>query len=159
MLLPCQLRILTPCLKWWKGEKPYCCWFLFQCQNYPVSLQVRDDVHFCVCTALILSHEIFPLFCVLFVLHSNVNAGYIFFFLFFFGGSFTWHILQKSTNEHPLFNRMCSSHSLPWLHDWAPITSSAHEMRIILCDSPVNTDVIFCYTLRAQILEDCVSVQ
>jgi len=32
------------------------------------------------------------------------------------------------------------------------LTSSAHEMSIILCDSPVNTDIIFSCTLRAQML-------
>jgi len=37
-----------------------------------------------------------------------------------------------------------------WLSTY--LTSSAHEMRIVLCDSPVNTDIIFSYTLRAQML-------
>jgi len=84
-------------------------------------------VHFSLCPALNLSHEIFPLFCVLFVLHNSVDAGYIYIYFKSFGGSFTWHILQKFANEHSLFNRMCSSHALPWVltHDWAPISRPA----------------------------------
>jgi len=117
-------------------------------------------VHFCVCPALNLSHGIFPLFCVLFVLHSSVDAGY-FFFWKSFGGSFTWHILQKFANELSLYIE-CVSHlpaltPNPWLS--THLASSADEMRMVLCDSPVNTDIIFSYTLRAQIFEDCVSVR
>lgn len=92
--------------------------------------------------ALDLSHEIFPLFCVLFVylavwMQDNFYRS--------FGDVFTWHFI-KVCRWTLLFNRMCSSRALPWLLtlDWAPIShSTAHEMRIILCDLPVNTDTYF----------------
>ena len=118
-------------------------------------------VHFCVCPALNLSREIFPLFCVLFVLHSSVDAGYIFFsenflvalYMTYFTKVCKWTLFVQQN----VFLTCTALTPNPWPS--THVTSSAHEMRIVLCDSPVNTDIIFCYTLRAQILEDCVSVQ
>jgi hypothetical protein len=116
-------------------------------------------VHFSLCPALNLSHEIFPLFCVLFVWYNSVDAGYILFFFFFILMALLHEIFYKSLQMNTFIHQnvflpFTALSPNTWLS--THLTSSAHEMRNILCDSPVNTAIISSYTLRAQTLEDCV---
>jgi len=128
-------------------------------------------VHFSVCPLQKISHEIFPLFCVLFVLHSSVDAGYIYISInmyiyiyiyiciFLFFENFLWlfymtYLTKVCKWTHFIQQNVFITYTALTPNTWlnTHITSSAHEMRIVFCDSPVNTDIIFSYTLRAQML-------
>ena len=115
-------------------------------------------VHFSVCLSLNLSHEIFPLFYVLFVLHNGVDAGCTHIY-FFFSEHFWWlfymtYLMKVCKWTHFIQQNVFVTCTALTPNTWLSthLTSSAHEMRIVLCDSPVNTDIIFSYTLRAQML-------
>jgi len=117
-------------------------------------------VHFSVCPSQNLSHEIFPLFCVLFVLHSSMDAGYIYIYIYIlFYENFWWlfymtYLTNVCKRTHFIQLNVFITCTVLTPNTWLSthLTSSAHEMSIILCDSPVNTDIIFSCTLRAQML-------
>ena len=132
-------------LKMVKRWKPYCCWFLFQCQYYPVSLQIMDDMFIFVFVQHWTSHMKFFHYSVYCLFYTAVWMQDIFFFLKIFLWPFTWHILQKFANEHSLFNRMCSSHALPWLltHDRAPMSHPALTRWGSSCVTHLSTLISF----------------
>ena len=99
--------------------------------------------HISVCPALNLSHEIFPLFCVLFVLHSSVDTGFFFFWKcfgdFFYMTYFTkvckWTLCSTEYVPHIFFLKifwvtflhdifykslqmytLCSTEYVPYMH-------------------------------------------
>ena len=163
VLLPCQLRILTRCLKWQKGEKPYCCWFLFQCHYYPFSIQVMFDMFIFVFVQHWTSLMKFFHYSVYCLFYTAVWMQDIYcFFSVNLLVSLLHDIFYKSLQMNTLCITECVSHlpaltPNPWLSTY--LASGADEMKMVLCDSPVNNDIIFSYTLRAQIFEDCVSVR
>lgn len=97
--------------------------------------------HACISVhpSLNLLHEIFPLFCVLFVLYSSVDAGYIFliFWWLFYVTYFTKVCKWTLFVQQNMFLSCTALTANTWLS--THLTSSAYEMRIILCDSPMNT--------------------
>jgi hypothetical protein len=105
---------------------PVSSWTSTSSNFYSVKIQ-----HFCIvfCPALNLSFKIFPLFC---LLHKNVEGVY---FHRTFNNIFPCcRLFESNANEHPLFNRLHSSHTLSthylWLvtHDqvlqWSSIAKS-----------------------------------
>jgi len=83
---------------------------------------------------------------------------YIYVFLFFFE-NFLWlfymtYLTKVCKWTHFIQQNVFITYTALTPNTWlnTHITSSAHEMRIVFCDSPVNTDIIFSYTLRTQML-------
>jgi hypothetical protein len=89
-------------------------------------------VHFLLCPALNLSHEIFPLFCVLFVLHHSVDAGYvyIYIYIFIYFLKIFWWLFYMTYFTKVCKWTLCSTECVPHMHcpDSCPMTE--HPSRI-----------------------------